>query len=85
MLCRERYRERAVNVVVQAQQQIVLAIVLSIVVMAGSSINEDKAGISVVMVASGTGYAQSFSTETNTFVRNACEMEGIHPLRRWTT
>ena len=32
--------------------------------------------------SNGTGCAQSFSTETNTFVRNACEMEGIHPLRR---
>jgi hypothetical protein len=52
---------------------------------AGNSTSEDRAGISEVMAASGTGCAQSFSTEISTFVRNACEMEGIHPLRRWTT
>ena len=52
---------------------------------AGSSISEGRAGISEVMAVSGTGCAKSFSTEINTFVRNACEMEGIHPLRRWTT
>ncbi|KZQ94182.1 hypothetical protein A3N55_09775 [Enterobacter hormaechei subsp. steigerwaltii] len=52
---------------------------------AGSSISEDRAGISEVMAASGTGCAQSFSKEINTYVRNVCEMEGIHPRRRWTT
>ncbi|HIF0686292.1 TPA: hypothetical protein ACXYOX_001417 [Escherichia coli] len=57
----------------------------STLMKAGNSISEGRAGISEVMVVNGTGCAQSFSTEINTFVRNACEMEGIHPLRRWTT
>ena len=68
-----------------AQPQTALAIVPNTLMKAGSSISEDRAGISEVMAVSGTGCAQSFSTEINTFVRNACEMEGIHPLRRWTT
>jgi len=72
-------------VAVLEQPQTALAIAPGILTKAGSSISEDRAGISEVMAASGTGCAQSFSTEINTFVRNACEMEGIHPLRRWTT
>ena len=68
-----------------AQPQTDQAIVLSTLTKAGSSISEGRAGISEVMAASGTGCAQSFSTGINTFVRNACEMEGIHPLRQWTT
>lgn len=68
-----------------AQPQTAQAIVPSILTKAGSNISEDRAGINEVMAASGTGCAQSFSTEINIFVRNACEMEGIHPLRRWTT
>ncbi|KTI90249.1 hypothetical protein ASU93_23545 [Enterobacter hormaechei subsp. steigerwaltii] len=68
-----------------AQPQIAQAIVPSTLTKAGSSISGDRADISAAMAVSGTGCAQSFSTEINTFVRNACEMEGIHPLRRWTT
>ena len=75
----------AVSVDAQAQQPTAQDTARSTAMKAGNSINEDRAGISEVMAASGTGCAQSFSTEINTFVRNACEMEGIHPLRRWTT
>jgi hypothetical protein len=72
-------------VAVLEQPQTAQAIVPSTLTKAGSSISEDRADISEAMAANGTGCAQSFSTETNTFVRNACEMEGIHPLRQWTT
>jgi len=72
-------------VAVLAQPLTAQAIVPNTLTKAGSSISEDRADISEVMAANGTGCAQSFSTEINTFVRNACEMEGIHPLRRWTT
>lgn len=68
-----------------AQPLTAQAIALSTLTKVGSSIREGKAGTSEAMAVNGTGYAQWFSTEINTFVRNACEMEGIHPLRRWTT